>query len=375
MRTQNAKPAIELVSALLLGVAVFACGVEKKPKYDDDKATDQLGEATPQSQTPSANGDPQPGDGPGADVPGAEDPDPSTLVLHNSYRAAFDRSSARALVRGRSPNANLGLAKSQVEKKLSAAASTDGVIVQQTVGDGVRYSDGTQIITNAVGDLDVDLAKGEVSASGEQRYRRVTGDAGCPNVFVCIDHMTFQPKTGSPTTYCYSKGDQPAAIPFAAASNYRADDFKPHLKAYGPYKVKRYAGLLADCEKAVEGKQPELEESVMITVSRPSPTTTMRFRKADAVPVEHVVELLHERVTADDVAPYLDETVRLQHRTRFYMNETKRQLVKMVKTTRQKVDLPSIVGIFFKMDGLEIDVGFELCKDLLQATPAEFCSP
>ncbi len=367
-----------LSSPLVFACALFlcmACGVDESSYFSGKSLLE-----APKEKGNSADGE-------GAlnsdeFVPGLgeelveEEVDPSSLVVDTWYRAAFDLMSARRLVNGQAPNADLGLAASKVQQRLNLVTPLDGVDVKQTYGDGVARSDGRQEILNTPGDQEIETAIGETSASGSQSYVRVTDDDGCPSVFVCIPRIEFSPKQGDAMTICFydAAGVMPVAIPYATVPGYDFTAYQQHFGAFGPYKARRFRQLKVDCTNpavqsdATEDFRVNFQGATLLTDN-----INRLFQSASSFRIDQMLSFEYTRLVNDNRAPYLDETVKLQKLSRTYIDSTQRASVKMVKSVRSSVKLGFLEGLFVNMDGLLVDLHMELCKDRLQPQGGEYC--
>jgi hypothetical protein len=363
---------------LLIAVLSTSCGVDESRKYDDDK---QFLEAPRKSQG-SAEANPEPAGVTGEIERGAESEeneesteiDPNTTVLNARYRARFNTDTALKLVNGQAPSDSLGLARSTIEDRLNGTTENDGLIVTQNYGDGVSRSVGKQVIINTPGDQE--LKEGQPSNSGIQFYDRTTSDPDCPSQLVCIDRLLFEPNVGAPMTICYydASGTKRVAIPYAISPTAKLEELKQAAKLYGPFVAKRFREAEMSCDQPVGA--PDVVETFEIEVSAPvqiSASPTHYFQRADALKYTHEVAVTSRRLANDNQAPYLDETVKLQMVTRNLFDGTKSVLAKMIKTVRSSVELPFPVNLIMSMDGLMVDLHFELCENLLDETSGKYC--
>lgn len=326
---------------------------------------------------------PQPGD---PDVDPDEDPDPKdpvispdTLINHESYGAAFDRDSAIGIRDDRGYR-SLGLAASRVRQSLTTTAR-DGMVVSQNFGDGVARSTVIQKIVNVA--ADANRVEGTPSTSGDQIMARVI-DQSCPSVFVCIEKLVIKPLQGPAKTFCFfdPATGAPSLFPYGAAPNYKAADFADAYGDYGPFVVKGYPGDAVDC--AHPGAAEIATEQVDVKV-RAASVGGLRYylHKVDVIPPQYAVTFTTSRVRDDLVSPYVDETVSLNHVASYVMNEDLRQMVALVVTSRQSIDIAQqsgggifggIAGWLVNLDGVQVDLHFELCQDYLDPNaPRSHC--
>jgi hypothetical protein len=366
-------PALSLVAALLQ-----SCGVDEGRKYESDK---QFIEAPRKSSQGSAEANPEPAGVTGEVERSAEsgeeevsEIDPNTVVLNARYRARFNVQTALKLVNGQAPSDSLGLARSTIEDRLNGTTENDGLILTQNYGDGVSRSVGKQVIINTPGDQE--LQEGQPSNSGIQAYDRTTADPDCPSQLVCIDRLKFEPNIGEPMTICYfdASGVKPVSIPYAISPTAKLEELRQVAKVYGPFVAKRYREAEMSCDQPVG--TPDVVENFEIQVAAPIAISTSPvhyFQRADALKYTHEVAVTSRRVANDNQAPYLDETIKLQMLTRNLFDGTKSVLAKMVKTVRSSVELPFPVNLIMSMDGLMVDLHFELCENLLDEKNGNYC--
>ncbi len=306
-----------------------------------------------------------------------EDPviSPETLINHERYGAAFDRDSAIGIRDDRGYR-SLGIVASRVRAGLNTTRE-DGMTVSQNFGDGVSRSTVKQTIVNVA--ADANRVEGTPSTSGDQIMDRVVDDR-CPSVFVCIDKLVIKPLAGEARTFCFfdaATGDE-AAYPYGAAPNYRAADFANAYGDYGPYTVRGYRGDAVNCDDP--GRNALVEEEVQVEVRAGSVGGLPYYlHKVDVIPPQYVVSFKTSRVDDDLVSPYVDETVSLNHVAKYVMNEDVRQMVALVVTARQSIDIAQqtggglfggIAGWLINLDGVQADLHFELCQDLLDPRAA-----
>jgi len=329
-----------------------------------------------------APGEPEVGDDGDGDVVTKLPPD--TLIKHARYRARFETASARA-IRDDSGYRNLAaLVANQVRAKMTTTPN-DGLTLQQTFGDGVARSLTRQAIKSSAGDADRD--DGEPTSSHTRLLDRVVGlDAGdCPGVFVCAERMIYKPDEGQALTVCFHDPASGAvkAFPYSAAPNYAATDFTAHMKVYGPYEVRAYTGEIASCKEPAA--VPVVTEQIVVDVQvAPADKLGLTLATVDPLTPQYGVQFENRRVANDLVAPYIDETVRLNHRTVYGLNETARELAKLVVTTRMSIDIAAqagggllggLAGLLVNIDGVIVDLHMEYCQNLLEAGAKDKCAP
>lgn len=310
-----------------------------------------------------------------------EDPviSPETLINHERYGAAFDRDSAVGIRDDRGYR-SLGIMASRVRAGLNTTPD-DGMIVSQNFGDGISRSTVKQSIVNVA--ADANREEGTPTTSGDQVMDRVV-DARCPSVFVCIDRLVIKPMEGEPKTFCFFDADTgvKTSFPYGAAPNYKAADFANAYGDYGPYLVQGYPGDDVDC--GAPGRAPEVEEEVKVEVRAQSVAGVPYYiHKIDVIPPQYAVSFKTSRVANDLVSPYIDETVSLNHGANYLINEDVRQMVALVVTARQSIDIAQqtgggifggIAGWLINLDGVQANLHFELCQDFLDPrAPATHC--
>ncbi len=295
---------------------------------------------------------------------------PETLIVHQHYGAAFDRDSAIG-IRDNGGYRSLGVVANRVRESLGTTPD-DGMTVSQNFGDGVARSTVKQAIVNVA--ADANRVEGTPTTSGDQIMDRVV-DSTCPAVFVCIEKLLIRPLQGEPRTFCFSgpATGEKLLFPYGAAPNYKAADFAASYGDYGPYAVKGYAGDAVDC--ASPPSEPLVEEQVKVAVRAGSVGGLPYYlHKIDVIPPQYSVTFTTSRVSGDLVSPYVDETVALNHVANYVMNEDVRQMVALIVTSRQSIDIAQqtgggifggIAGWLVNLDGVQVDLHFELCQDLL----------
>lgn len=360
---------------MLFSFFTVACGIDESARFPNkivgagDKAPVHAGSSQTADVTIPAESSESTETNPDGEE--SEEPrvDPQSLVLSGFYRGYFQLDSMLRLSDGHAPSSNFSVASTIVKQRLQGGSSEDGITASQTFGDGVQYAEGRQLIKNRVGDREASSAEGgpKPSESGVQTYRRVTG-GDCPSTLICVDEIRFVPDSGEAVTICFkdpSTGTS-RAIPFAIAPNYSATDYElfTNRQIYGPFLAEKYRGHSHDCHSA--GEAFILKESFSVSVAKGQNLVAQRYAThSEAKPnLELVMQVT--RSAADNKAPYLDETIRLQYQTRFLLNTDKRSLVKMVKSVRKSAKMPLILDVLLPMDGIQVDLHLELCKDLLQ---------
>lgn len=304
---------------------------------------------------------------------------PETLINHERYGAAFDRDSAIGIRDDRGYR-SLGIAANRVREGLDTTPD-DGMVVSQNFGDGVSRSTVKQSIVNVA--ADANREEGTPTTSGDQIMDRVV-DARCPSVFVCIDRLVIKPREGEPKTFCFFDAGTgvKTSFPYGAAPNYKAADFAGAYGDYGPFLVKGYPGSGVDCD--APGQDAAVEEEVKVEVRAQSVADVPYYlHKIDVIPPQYAVSFKTSRLEDDLVSPYIDETVSLNHVANYIMNEDVRQMVALVVTARQSIDIAQqtgggifggIAGWLINLDGVQANLHFELCQDFLDPrAPATHC--
>lgn len=296
---------------------------------------------------------------------------PDALIKKNEMRAYFDLDAVRGIADD-DGYTDLGLAESKVKESLTTAAG-DGLILTQTFGDGVARSQAAQLITSSAGDAN--RLEGTPSASGLQTLFRVNSDA-CPGVFLCVEKQVSEPKVGPAFTVCFSK-----PFPYGALPNYKEADFTPYYKDYGPYTATSYAGANVDCSKPVSA--PLKQETLSVTVSKADLAKfPLKLHTVKPLAAQLALSFNRHRAADDLVAPYIDETVALNHITTYVINTDAAEILALIVTKRQTIDIAAqvgggifggIAGAIVGLDGIEVDLHFELCKNLLKPETPSFC--
>jgi hypothetical protein len=305
---------------------------------------------------------------------------PETLIKNALYRARFDQDSAVG-IRDSSGYRTLGaLVAGRIRDNL-VTTRDDGLTAKQTYGDGIARSVTVQEVRNSAGDA----SRGEdgPSASGTRILDRIVS-ADCPGVFLCIERMVVKPTTGDPSTICFA--DKATGVrkpfPFGAVPNYKAADFAAAYGSYGPYRISAYAGDDVDCDAP---GTPLVTEEIGVEVSQGSLDAAGLELRTDApVPAQYSVVFETHRLANDLVAPYVDETILLNHKTNYLMNEDEAELVKLVVTTRMSVDIAAqagggilggLAGLLVNLDGVSVDLHMELCQNQLDPADPDHCPP
>ena len=333
---------------------------------------------------PATGMDPAPGSDPATPLPGDQVVDddqagddatklaPDAIIKKLDLHSYFDAANARGLKADRGYK-SLGLAATQVKAGLTSLPG-DGMILTQTFGDGVARSLAAQNVTNSAGDAN--RTAGAPTASALQTLYRVNS-AACPGVFLCIEKFVSAPKDGVATTMCFS-----STFPYGALPNYKEADFDAYLTDYGPFTVSAYAGAAVDC--ANPGAPPLHVETLTVTVSKVDPAKyPMTLHTEGALPSQLAIAFERHRATADMTSPYADETVALNHVTTYVMNTDAAEILALIVTKRQTIDFAAqagggiagrIAAALIGLDGIEVDLHFELCKNLLKPEAPAYCT-
>jgi hypothetical protein len=352
------------VMAILIAQSflVVQCGVDEAAKFGDKSFLD-----SPRDQSQDAVV---------SDGQGGGGIDPETIVLQARYKSRFHAITAERLVNNEPPDTEFGVAQSTVMDKLTVVGENDGVQISQTYGDGVALSNGRQVITNNAGDQDVNVEAGGTSASGVQTFVRTTADETCPSQTICVSEVKFEPNIGQPATFCFFDAvtNEARAIPYAIAPNYALKDLEPMFGEYGPYRVERYKGTDVSCDG--DGLVVvDHYENIIITIgaSGRDLQATPRLFQNSKLKYDYAITITNRRVENDNVAPYIDETIKMQQQTDYLFDELEGMLAKMIKRARTSVELPFPVNLIMSMDGLAVDLHFEYCENLLVTDAPSYC--
>ncbi len=304
---------------------------------------------------------------------------PEAPIKKLLLRSYFDTSSAIGMKAGRGYRALGPLVLGKVVDSLTSAPE-DGMILTQTFGDGVARSLATQDVTNSAGDAN--RVEGQPTASALQTLFRLNS-ADCPGVFLCIEKMTVAPKEGASQTICFTDPAtaKPKPFPYGAPPNYKEVDYDAHYGDYGPWTVALYEGGSVDCSEP--DTAPVLVETIATTISKVDVATIpYALHTIDPTPATFAIRFERHRVTDDLVAPYADETVSLPKATTYAVDETRAELVQLIVTKRQTLDVAAqaggglfggIAGALAGVDGIQVDLHFELCRNLLKPEEKSHC--
>jgi hypothetical protein len=340
------------------------------PQSDDAKPRKKPPLPPPPPPTPDIDVEPE---APDPDVP---TPAPDDLIEHGRYGVVFADETLIGMRDGSYRNLGNAVARRVREQLITTPA--DGLTVAQTFGDGESASRGIQTLQLAA--ADADLPPDATSTSGIQYLdRRVT--PACPAPFICAERLTMVPNSGTSTALCFrDMTGAPALFPYGAVPSYGQADFAPVLGTYGPYRVEAYDDLTTDC--AAPATTPSLTELVQVTVAAPTVDPTMRLHVIEPLPVDTVVSFRTERIEDDLVSPYLDETIGINLSSTYLMSKNDVKIVKLIVTSRQSVDIAAdsggglfggIVDWLVGIDGISVDLHFELCRDLLDEGSVDHC--
>lgn len=367
-----------LCFGLNLALVLVGCGTDAEPFYASDLknygafSTDTNGEydAIASDEDAFPWSDHQQGetesDQSNAPIVTAPELDPGTPISHSYMQLAFDTSEVWKLRTGKSPETAGFILRNQVQQRMSND-STDHAIMRQNFGDGISLSDGT--IHIRAKSADAQQPEGEPSVSGMTSYVREVGHTDCPKTMVCATSMTHQPTVGTPFTMCFHNPitKERTVLPISPATNYRKTDFLDIEGPLGTYKVDRYSGLI-DCESPPSEALLVSENiHVNLQVAASLGQSQLPDSLHQALPAQYGVTLYFERTEHDDRAPYIDETIRLDHVSHNFLNEDEKVLVQVVNETRASISgVPLVDGVKFKLV-------LNLCTDYLNPNPNNYC--
>lgn len=292
--------------------------------------------------------------------------DPSTLIVHQYYKARFNKESIYGLKNGKPSFKDLGILKSFAQDKMYNIGS-DGLEVMQDFGDGEHKSLNTQVLSIAAGDLD--LQSHEQSTSGTTYEDRFVG-APCPSTFYCIDRQVIVPVEGPTTTTCFYDPEtgESTVIPSGVVATYKKADIELDLGSYGPYNVVKFYGDV-DCKNPPD--KIMVSEVVNLDFSFGEKTSSPYYNHVSfPIASDYSVVKRASRENNDWRAPYIDETVSMKHKSVSFISEEFRETTKMVVTTRQRLDLWGIDALnnVLGLHGIVFDLELEFCRNEIAGT-------
>lgn len=313
-------------------------------------------------------------------------PAADSFVIHTFNAATFDKASAQRIRDGHAPDTIPALVANQVRNALTTTQG-DGLEIGQYFGDGHRVAAGYQNITMSA--VDASAGDGQGSTSAMKAYDRITGGLDCPFVALCVYKFVRTPKSGSPFTVCFydPSTSTPKLFPNSATPNYQWADVERFLGDYGPYLAKRFAGDSVDCENP--GQAAVLEETITAKISGvQNPAVTYLMHTISPLTANFEVGFEYSRVSNDMVHPYIDETIMVMKKTRYFVSETAGLFTKLIATNRASIDIAEqagnsgglfgslfgdLISALVNMDGVQADVHFELCQNLLKPDEPSYC--
>lgn len=291
--------------------------------------------------------------------------DPNTLISHSTFRAYFDVNGTQGITADDGYVRIGNMVNKQVKKQLYTS-DEDGVVLAQTFGDGVSKSSGWQELIQSAGDDNRE--EGADTTSGTQYIDRVV-DSSCPSVYLCINRMVFVPIEGSPATYCFRDSEGNSALfPYNPVPNYSEGDFNLHYGTYGPFMVSKYMGQNVDCDNPDVPQVIEEEVTVTTTPGEPE-DIDYALHVISPLTIDFSVAFNFNRLNSDFQKPYIDETVLLNTRNEFAINDYTNSFTKMMVTSRKSI--PD--SFFYREEGVAVHLNFELCADLLDESSPEHC--
>jgi hypothetical protein len=396
MKIQSKKFIFFLITSVTLGIT--ACGAEEENHFDDKEYGKNSGDITsgnqpedetitiPQSPAPTT---PVPAvtttteetEG-GTDIVVGEDEEegesegdglpeitPDTIISHANYGFFFDDNSIVGIDDNQGYKNLGGVVLNNIKGKLYEDAA-DRMLVAQTFGDGISKSLGWQDITLTA--ADGEKPEGADSTSGIQYIDRITGN-GCPSVFLCIERMVFVPAQGNPATFCYTdmEGNR-VPFPYSIIPNYAEADFAFYMGEYGPYLVEKYPGEDIDCDDP--GVESIISEEITINVESGDVNSHSWTKHLfEPMPMDFAVIFNYNRVANDLVSPYIDETVLLNTKQEYVIDDNANEIAKMVINSRSTLNLSGFESIFVSVEGIAVDLHFEYCENLLDTTGFSHC--
>ena len=371
----------EKIGALLLAAVMISCGTKSGSFYGEDGKRFGAGEEEPDDsdairKTSPTRGGQGPQDNGDISLPPTP---PDTLLIHNNYQSKFKHATVLKLLDNTPPSEPLiGAVKDAMIAQMTISP-LDGLVLKGTYGDGKSWSGGTQEIVNTAGDT---KGAGVKTESGFQEYLRVSGDAAgsCPNVLVCIKHLTWQPNIGQKLKLCYSDPSAaeytPMPFPFAAPPNYSEPDYASlDGVELGPYRVSRFTDLEVDCDNPV-GFVPDAVTDVVVKIRYSTPaeiTNATATQPVGALAIDFGIVMEYAKTTeaaagSDIDKPYVDSLIKSQSKAQHFFNQEDRQMVKLIKTARTETGLPWPLP-----HGAQVDVDFDLCQNMLEVDATPLC--
>jgi hypothetical protein len=312
--------------------------------------------------------------------------DPNLVVAHGMYRGAVNKMSLRLLTTSGTEINPWGYSVLQKLLKNYDPKPDIKFMSSQTYGDEAT---GVSTVTHhgfaKAGDVGVMF--GDESESGTQKLERVVGDKRCPVAMVCVRSMEWHPMEGRKKTLCYrdSETGKPTLFPYSPAPNFGLDEIEKAVGSMGPYDVERYDGIV-NCQKLGRRKPESVQKLyVRISVNR-EPKMKYMIQVRDRLPADYSVRMVLDKasgVRPMNQQPYVDQSVRIQAESEYFINSEYRSLVKVVKRARKNIKFAgdqSWIGSVVRalnyvspIDGISTEIHVEFCQNLLKPDQPSAC--
>lgn len=255
------------------------------------------------------------------------------------------------------------------------------IFLQQEYGDGQGGGLVKQSVFSNMADLGVYV--GRESGSGSFTMQRGVEGKGCGSMWVCLDQYVWKPTAAArdakhdAKTYCfYDRYEKKmTSIPYSPSPLYSERDYDRELEAQngvvvmGPYDVLRMDGAKKNCDEA--HPERDLVDRIMVRFKKISPAMKRMVALSSLPKADFAIEGSIEQLgTPLRERPYVDETTRLQHRSRYYISESAGLMVKLVKDVRLGLISDSKWN---PVQGLFLEMHFEYCQDFLQENGTNHC--
>lgn len=368
-------------------------GTQQNPQapQGDAKETPETGEADSIAEQPPVPGEEGQGNKPEGDK-GPPPPDgpkptpPDTVIKKLEFKVAYDAASAVGLRNNqKAPIALNGTIGQNVRSRL-VPGPEDGLLITENYGDGKGQFEGFLSLRNSVADANRPTTA--ASISGLKSLYVLGASQSCPaNIFQCAERLVLAPLEGKSETLCFTDPatGKPAAFPIGPKADANLAAIESKLGTFGPFNVRIYPGdVSCDSTGKETPKGPYVTETISAKVSKAT-LDDFKFLLHKTSPIQPSYGLVFEtnRKQGDLVAPYLDETSKLHSQMTYYINEPQKLLVKTIVRSKLSLDIARSLGggIFagfidqlVNLDGVMVDLHYELCKDLLNTKEPDHCS-
>ena len=333
-----------------------------------------------QQNPPSDQRPPIPAPPTSPDMPPSE----NTIVQKWEFRVAYDLFSAKGL-RNNSPSPIVlsGPVADQVRSRLNPGPE-DGLILSQSFGDGSGRFQTFYALKNSVADHN--RLPASPSISSVKTFFGAASTVCNSNAFTCADRLVLAPLRGQMETVCFldPATGMPMGYPITPHPTIKSEDLIASVGVVGPFHVRIFQGDVP-CKSNEEGSNrgPYVTETVSAKISVAS-LDGFKYLLQSKDPIMPTVGVTIENIRASGnlVAPYLDETARINGKTTFFINGNEKQLVKMIVQSRLSLDVARALGggIFagfidelVNLDGILVDLHYEFCRNLLDPKATDHC--